>query len=141
MRQARYRAWQFVHPDLDQDTEHVGLQLTPRGGIGMVSEGESVRQAIFLLLSTVPGERVMHPDYGCQLHRLMFEPNDKTTAGLAVHYVRQALETWEKRIRILQLDARPHPEIPGVLEVFLEYLVIATHQTEQVVVPVSLTGA
>ena len=106
----------------------------------MVGDEASVRQAILLLISTSPGERVMRPDYGCQLRQLVFAPNDDTTAGLAIHYVRQALEKWEKRIRIVDLDAGPHPESPGVLEIFLEYLVIATHQTDQIVVPVSLTG-
>ena len=65
----------------------------------------SVRQAILLLLSTRPGERVMRPTYGCDLHRLVFSPNDDTTAGLAIHYVRQALERWEPRIEVIRLDA------------------------------------
>jgi len=137
---SRYRAWRFLHPDLDESREEWGLQLSSRGGIAMVGEEASVRQAILLLISTSPGERVMRPDYGCQLRQLVFAPNDDTTAGLAIHYVRQALEKWEKRIRIVDLDAGPHPESPGVLEIFLEYLVIATHQTDQIVVPVSLTG-
>ena len=141
MRQARYRAWQFLHPDLDEARENLGLQLSPRGNVAMVSEEASVRQAILLLLSTIPGERVMRPNYGCELHRLLFAPNDDTTAGMAIHYVRQALERWEKRIRILGLDAHPHPENPSALEISLEYAVIATHQTGELRVPISLTGA
>ena len=71
----------------------------------MVDESGSVRQAILLLISTTPGERVMRPNYGCALGRLVFSPNDDTTAGLATHYVRQALLRWEPRIQILQLEA------------------------------------
>ena len=107
----------------------------------MVSEAASVRQSILLLLSTSPGERVMRPNYGCDLQRLLFAPNDDTTAGLAIHYVRQALERWERRIRILHLDAHPHPENPGALEISLEYSFIATHERGELLVPVSLTGA
>ena len=51
----------------------------------------AVRQSILMLLSTRPGERVMPPDYGCPIHRLVFSPNDATTAGLAIHYVRHSL--------------------------------------------------
>jgi phage baseplate assembly protein W len=141
MRQVRYRAWQFVHPDLDEARENFGLQLSSRGSVAMVSEEASVRQAILLLLSTSPGERVMRANYGCDLHRLVFNPNDDTTCGLAIHYVRQALERWERRIRILELDAHPHPENPGALEIFLRYAVISSHQTGELLVPVSLTGA
>lgn len=84
-----------------------GIALTPAGRIAMVSGDEAIRQSIILLLTTTPGERVMRPDYGCPLHRLMFAPNDATTAGLAIHYVRQALVRFEPRIEIVSLDAQP----------------------------------
>ena len=79
-----------------------------------------------LLLSTRPGERVMRPDYGCELHELMFAPNDDTAAGLAVHYVRQALTRWEPRVEILNLDANRAPDDSGTLQVLLEYRVLPT---------------
>ena len=65
----------------------------------------------------------MRPDYGCDLNRLVFSPNDATTAGLAIHYVRQALLRWEPRIEILKLDAGPGKTEPGRLEIVLEYRV------------------
>ncbi|HTU01328.1 MAG TPA: GPW/gp25 family protein, partial [Candidatus Sulfotelmatobacter sp.] len=100
----------------------------------------SVRQAILLLLATRPGERVMRPDYGCDLHRLVFSPNDDTTAGLARHYVQRALERWEPRILILHLDASRVEEEPGRLDVRLEYRVKATQRTEELAFPFSLSG-
>src|SRR5690606_2064990 len=56
----RYNAWRFGHPDLGSADE-VGLRLGPAGGVEMVAGDASVRQAILLLLSTMPGERVMRP--------------------------------------------------------------------------------
>src|SRR5204863_7404408 len=105
------------------------------------SADASVAQALLRLLSAIPGGRVMRPNYGCELPRLLFAPNGDTTAGMAIHYVRQALERSEKRIRIVGLDAHPHPENPSALEISLEYAVIATHQTGELRVPISLTGA
>src|SRR5215468_12298027 len=98
-----------------------GLNLSPTGGIEMVEDRDSVRQAILLLLSTRPGERVMRPNYGCDLHRLVFSPNDNTTAGLAIHYVRQAIERWEPRVEVVRLDAERDPEQtnPGYLGITL----------------------
>lgn len=130
MNQPRYRAWRFVYPGLDAPEAFAGLQTTARGGIEMVQDEASVRQAILLLLSTRPGERVMRPDYGCELYRLIFDPNDETTAGLAIHYVRRALERWEPRIDILRLDAGPNPQEPGLLEIALDYRVRATQRRE-----------
>ena len=75
---ARYRAWRFVHPDIvaEEGALSGGLQVTPRGRIDMVQDDASIRQSLLLLLSTSPGERVMRPDYGCYLRRLVFAPND-----------------------------------------------------------------
>jgi uncharacterized protein len=153
----RYRAWRFFHPDLDASAASAGLALTARGSVAMVEGQDSVRQAILLLLSTKPGERVMRPDYGSHLHRLVFSPNDDTTAGLAIHYVRRALETWEPRIEILKINAErgAGASQPGradegpngrgsvqeeALEIYLEYRVRATRRVEQLSFALDLMG-
>jgi len=148
MSRPRFRAWRFHLPRLSigdgapesLESPEAGLGLSPGGSIEMVEEEESVRQSILLLLATVPGERVMRPEYGCDLYRLVFSPNDDTTAGLAQHYVERALRRWEPRIEILQLDALRNEADPGRLDIHLEYRVRATRRTEQMVVPLSLTG-
>jgi phage baseplate assembly protein W len=138
----RYRAWRFIHPDLDPGGGVPGLAITNRGRVAMVEGAASVRQAILLLLSTRPGERVMRPHYGCNLHRLVFSPNDDTTAGLAIHYVRQALDQWEPRIDVLHLDASASPDksYPGLLEVYLEYRLRSTLQSERLTYAFDLMG-
>lgn len=140
MTQARFRAWQFLHPDLDAPGGYAGLQLGPSGGIAMVEEGASVRQSILLLLTTLPGERVMRPEYGCELYSLVFSPNDETTAGLAIHFVRRALDRWEPRIEIQKLDAGRNEFEPGILNVVLEYRVRATQRAGTLVVSIDLSG-
>jgi len=106
----------------------------------MVSDRASIRQAILLLLSTRPGERVMRPTYGCDLSRLVFQPNDATTAGLAVHYVRQALLRFEPRIEIVSLDAQEDPGDPGRLLIRLDYRRKATRELDRLTYAVHLTG-
>jgi phage baseplate assembly protein W len=140
MSRPRYRAWQFEHPDYDVPSEEQGLRLTARRSIAMVEDDLAVRQSVLLLLSTGPGERVMRPDYGCSLNRLIFSPNDDTTAGLAIHFVRQAIERWERRAEILQLDAGPSASAPEVLEIRLEYRVRATRSVDILIMPVNLAG-
>lgn len=135
----RYRAWRFVHPDIGVAADPPGLRISATGGIDMVEEQASVRQAILLLLTTVPGERVMRPDYGCHLNRLIFSPNDDTTAGLAIHWVRQALDRWEPRIVITRLDAERNDADPGRLDIILEYR-LRTGQTDRFVVSMNLRG-
>lgn len=136
----RYRAWQFVHPDYDRTQGQPGLRLTSQGGIAMAEDSDAIRQAVLLLLSTSPGERIMRPDYGCELSELAFSPNDDATAGLAIHYVRRALERWEQRIEILELDAGSSPGHPERLDIVLRYRVRATQQVDQVAYSISLEG-
>lgn len=135
----RFRAWRFVHPDIGVGAEPPGLRVSTTGGIDMVEEQASVRQAILLLLTTIPGERVMRPDYGCNLNRLIFSPNDDTTAGLAIHWVRQALDRWEPRIVITRLDADRNDADPGRLDIILEYR-LRTGPTDRLVVSMNLRG-
>lgn len=139
----RYRALALNHPDFDTAYGPPGLRLAPGGRLATVDDAASVRQAVLLLLSTRPGERVNRPEYGCHLFRLAFAPNDDTTAGLAIHYVGRAIERWEKRISVLSLDAAQAPDDPSLLEVRLRYRVRASaHEDEvAVAVPVEVRGA
>ena len=133
------RAWRFGHPDLDPGQP--GLRLTPQHGIEMVAGDDAIRQAILLLLSTRPGERVMRPDYGCDIYRVLFAPNDETTAALAIHYVRSALLRWEPRIDIRALDAFQHPDAPNTLQISLAYQIRATQTTDEIQLDLELSGA
>lgn len=140
----RYRAWRFDYPGLgpsssvDVPEPPSGLRLNARGGIAMVEGSDAIRQAILMLLSTVPGERVMRPDYGCNLHWLVFSPNDDSTAGLAIHYVRQALERWEPRVEILTLDAERNPDSAERLDIYLEYRIRAIQQMDRLTFSLAL---
>jgi Bacteriophage baseplate protein W len=82
----------------------------------------------------------MRPEYGCELHRLAFSPNDDTTAGLAIYYVRRALERWEPRIQLLHVDAGRSPESPERLDISVEYRVRATQRGDRLVYPFTLAG-
>ncbi len=146
MNPRRYSAWRFSYPyvkaaeSIEVLDEPAGLSASPTGGIAMVDEDAAVRQSILLLLSTIPGERVMRPDYGCELHRLIFSPNDNTTSGLAIHYVRQALDRWEPRAQIIHLDAGPDPRYPERLEISLEYRLRRTQTTHELSLSIDLAG-
>ncbi len=145
----RWRGVRFLIPGFDvpeAPTEAgareapAGLTLTARGGLETAVDRAAVRQALLLLLCTRPGERVMRPTYGCDLYRLIFWPNDDTTAGLAIHYVRQSVERWEPRVDRLQVDASRNPDDPSRLDVTLAYRVRATGSVDRIAVQVDLAG-
>ena len=137
---ARYRAPAFLVTGLDDDGPP-GLRLDPLRRLATVTDAASVRQALLLLLSTRPGERVNRASYGCHLFRLAFEPADDTTAGLAIHYVTRAVETWEKRVTVLGIDAGVPEDDPSVLEVRMRYRIKATQGEDEVAVAVPILDA
>ena len=135
------RGWRFYFSELESGCDtRCGLSITPGGGVEMVRGDESIRQSLLMLLSITPGERVMHPDYGCNLHKLVYSVNDETTAGLAIHYVRKAIEKWEPRIHIIRLDARAGKIKPEQLDMIIEYRTINTKQSTSFVYSIDLTG-
>ena len=133
-----YSAWRFLHPDFDRERSAQGIVINNTGGIDMVEGAQSVRQAVLLLLTTRPGERVMRPGYGCDLFRLLFSPNDATTHGLAMHYVRTALQKWEPRIEIVHLDVCANAEEASLMDISLEYRVRRTQDTDAITLPFDL---
>lgn len=118
--------------------EPAGLAIASSGGIAMVEGTAAIRQALLLLLSTMPGERVMRADYGCDLWRLAFAPDDETTQGLAIHFVRRAVERFEPRVDILRIDAFSDPLHTGLLTIELDYRVRATLATDRLTHPVAI---
>jgi phage baseplate assembly protein W len=77
----------------------------------------------------------MRPEFGCQIHELIFAPNDATTAGLAAYYVEEALAMWEPRIRIIEVNAAPDPERAERLLIEIQYEVKATYDRRALVFP------
>lgn len=132
------RSWRYLVPRFDAPGEPVGLVADPRGAIDTVADDESIRQSLLLLISTRPGERVMRPEYGCNLNQLVHAPNDDTTAGLAIHFVRQAVARWEPRVDVVRVDARGDDDDSTRLQITLDYRVRATQRAGQITLPVAL---
>jgi len=49
---------------------------------------------MFQVLFTAPGERVIRPDFGCGIKRLVFAPNSQASAALAQVTVYDSLTRW-----------------------------------------------
>ena len=111
----------------------VGVNRT--GGVATSDQDESVRQSIFIILGTAPGERVMRPKFGCDIHELLYAPNNQGVASLAAHYVEDALQKFEPRIKEIKVDAEPSREEPNRLDVTIRYRVRATNVVRNLVYP------
>ena len=106
-----------------------------RGRIALARQERDIEEAIRIILLTPKGQRMMRPEFGCQIHDLIFAPNDATTAGLAAYYVEEALGMWEPRISVKEVNARPDPQNHGRLLIDISYEIKATHDSRSLVFP------
>jgi hypothetical protein len=110
-------------------------RVGPQGGVLLASEQNEIDQAIHIILSTSPGERVMRPTFGCRLHDLLFAPNNSHTAAQARRYVEEALGMWEPRIDVRRIDVYPDEDAGHCLVIEVEYEIKATHDQRSLVYP------
>lgn len=115
------------------------LQVTPTGGIATAAAEQRIEEAILLILSTAPGERVMLPDFGCGIHELVFAPNDSSTVSKVVDAVRRALVTYEPRIDVLDVSAETTDGQPNLLLIRVDYRVRDTNSMKNLVYPFFIT--
>jgi len=118
----------------------IPLTAAAPGEITLAAYDEDVRQAVRIILSTVPGERVMRPDFGAGLEALVFEPMNATTRELARHRVEEALVLWEPRIDSIAVSVTADEPV-GRLNIEIDYRVRATNTFYNLVYPFYLTEA
>jgi uncharacterized protein len=120
----RGRGWAFP----------VGLDAD--GAIRMTADGDlAIRDSIWMILSTSPGERVMRPDFGCGIADHVFDVNDVGTASAICRTVKNALAEWEPRIDVLDVRAAPDPDEENRLSVEITYRVRSSNSRLNLVYP------
>jgi phage baseplate assembly protein W len=113
------RGWPFpVRPAVQEAGRDGSARLT---GLAFQGGPEKVRQAIWLVLATSPGERQMLPEFGCGIHDLVFQPNTSGVRGLVQVRVREALARWEPRIDVLDIRVGVPPDTPNELHIAIDY--------------------
>ncbi len=111
------------------------VRLSAKGQVELAHEEAAVRQSIWMILSTAPGERLMRPDFGCGIHDLVFAPNSAETIGQVMSEVNQALIAWEPRIDLETVDAFPDRDQPNRLMIQIHYRVRSTNNRFNLVYP------
>jgi phage baseplate assembly protein W len=110
-------------------------RLDDRDRMALSQDDADIRQAIYIILMTALGERVMRPEFGCRIHELIFDPANDETAATAERYVSEALARWEPRIRVERITATPSPGQYGHLEIEIEYEIKSRHDKRSLVFP------
>jgi phage baseplate assembly protein W len=70
------------------------FHIDGRGRSAETAEDEHIRDMIFQVLFTNPGERVNRPDFGCGIKQLVFMPNSDALATATQFLVQGSLQRW-----------------------------------------------
>lgn len=118
------RGWAFP-PRFDTGTKVLAL----------TEDEEDVRQSLYILLHTEPGERIMNPEYGCPLRQFLFEMPTLTRLTQLQQAVERAILRFEPRVTAGKVRANTEQLNDGLLLLEVEYTVRTINSRHNVVYP------
>ncbi len=101
----------------------------------MLSDEEDIKSSLGILLTTRPGERVMRPDYGCNLDELVFEPLTTTFKTYIKDLIATAILYYEPRIEVNSIEMDDTGELEGRILITIDYTISATNTRFNFVFP------
>ncbi len=111
------------------------VQLNARGGILLATGADEINASLRMIIGTAPGERVMRPAFGCRIWDLLYQSIDANTLGQIETATREAIEQWEPRIDLVEVNAIPDETTDGLVNVEVTYLMRPTNDRRNLVYP------
>lgn len=111
------------------------VNVDSQGRVSISGYEQDIRGAIWIILSTAKGERVMRPDFGCGIHDFVFASINTPTLTLIENAVREALTMWEPRIELTNVNISTGEIDIGRLLVNIDYKIRTTNNRFNLVYP------
>jgi uncharacterized protein len=123
-----------------------GWSFPPAFGAGgrevaTVAGEEDIAQSLHIIFATELGERVMRDDFGCDLHRYVFEEADNTLLTKIRSAVSDAILYHEPRIKLDGVDVSESAETPGLIAISVTYAIRASNTRFNMIYPFYLVEA
>jgi len=115
--------------------------LPNTGEVAMGSDRQDVEESLRILLGTAAGERFLRPDYGLDLHEMLFEPMSTTMKTYLKDRIRIGLLIYEPRIELLLLELDDSALYQGLVSLRLDYQLRGTNSRYNLVYPFYLNDA
>lgn len=116
-----------------------GVKFPPQqdatGAMALVGDTADIEEAIWLILSTAPGERPFRPEFGCAIHDHVFDPINVSTFGILSYEVERSIIRWEPRVDVEKVDIYGDAQRQGLLYIDVKYRVKATNDPRNLVFP------
>jgi phage baseplate assembly protein W len=98
----------------------------------------SVRDSIYIILATRPGEQLMRPRFGAGLQNFLDEGNTVALRSQIQSAIVSNLQNYENRITVDAVDVNPAPAAPSEVQIQIYYRVLRTNVAQQIGVTLNL---
>ena len=91
------------------------------------TDTDAIKASVIQIVTTMRGERVMRPDFGCNAFSYVFENNSQEFRVNAEREIRQSLSKWERRIRVDSVNISSDDIVePGQILIDISYTILST---------------
>lgn len=78
--------------------------VSSEGDITAVTNLDSIKQSLNMIINTARGTRIFLPDYGARIRGFLFEPFDETTANRIGQELEETIKNHEQRAELLNIN-------------------------------------
>jgi Bacteriophage baseplate protein W len=114
------------------------LRVNARGGLSWSSGPERIQDAIWIIITTALGERVMRPRFGAGVSNYVLQSNSVVVRTQLADAIKRALVEWEPRIELEAVRVDEVPEQASQVLIGIDYRLRATNELFNMVYPLYL---
>ena len=111
------------------------VRINAKGGLDWSTGPDRIQAAIWIILSTSLGERLMLPDFGAGIKDYVFESDSALVRAQLEAVITKALTQWEPRIQLVSVQATQSPEQDSLVLVNINYQIRDTNELYNMVYP------
>lgn len=105
-----------------------------KGDFGFPKEAndvDAIKASVIQIITTQRGERVMRPDFGCNVFSYVFENNAEEFRINAEREIRQAIAKWEARVRVDAVNVSSDDITePGQILITITYTITSSGEVD-----------
>jgi phage baseplate assembly protein W len=113
------------------------IKPNAKGGLSWSSGPDRIEDAIWIVLGTSLGERIMRPNFGAGANDYVFQPNSAVMRTRLASDIREALTKWEPRIDLVAVAVNEGSE-PNQVLASIDYKIRTTNEIFNLVYPLYL---
>lgn len=100
-----------LHLDLSiENNVGNGLNSQPSSDLLVDNDVQAVKNSLYNIFSTLPGQKLLSPSFGGSLSQYLFEPVDNIKAKIIGNNILKAVSTFEPRINVVNIQVTPVPD-------------------------------